>query len=115
MVLQIGAVHREDQKILERDQRRRRATVMTTGQVAALPEHLAGFRVQTCCAEAAEVDIDPAGLNHGRGGRITIHRYSIAERLRVIAVKYFFVEPNLSSVGVHTGGEEIVAILSRCG
>ena len=88
---------------------------MTAGQVASLPEHLAGFRVETRCAEAAEVDIDPAGLNHGRGGRITIHRCSIAERLGVIAMKYFFVEPNLSSVGVQTDGKEIVAVLRRCG
>ena len=115
MILHIRAVHRQDQEVLEQDQRRRRAAVMAAGQVVPFPEHLAGGGVQTRRAKAAEVDIDPARLDHRRRRGVTIHRGAVAERLRVVAVKHLFVEANLAGLGIHADGEEVMAILGRGG
>ena len=88
---------------------------MAAGQVVAFPEHLARARVQARRPKAAEVDIDPARLNHRRRRGVTIHRSAVAERFRVVAVKHFFVEANLAGFGIHTDGEEVMAILRRRG
>src|ERR1039458_3854956 len=88
---------------------------MTATQIVPLPESLAGARVEARRPKAAEMDIDPARLNHGRGRRVTIHRSAITQRLRVIAVENLLIETNLAAVRIHTDGEEVMAIVRRRG
>src|ERR1039457_3545674 len=84
---------------------------MPTAQVVPFPERLARAGVEARRPKAAEMDIDPARLNHGRGRRVTIHGGAVAERLRVIAVEHLLIEMNLAAVGIHTDGEEVMAIV----
>ena len=100
MVLQIGAVHGQDQQVLERDRRRRRAAVMAAAQIVPLPKHLARFRVQARGPETAKMDVNPARLNYRRWRGVAIHRSAVAERFRIIAVKDLFVEANLAGVAL---------------
>src|ERR1039457_5745834 len=88
---------------------------MPTAQVVPFPERLACARVEARRPKAAEMDIDPARLNHGRGRRVTIHRSAVAQRLGVIAVEDLLIETNLAAVGIHTGGEEVMAIVRSRG
>ena len=68
---------------------------MPAGQVGPLPERLARARVQAGRAKTAEVDIDPARLNHRRRRGVTVHGGAVAERFRVVAVKHLLVEADL--------------------
>src|SRR5882762_5206632 len=87
---------------------------MAAAKIITPPDRLSRFGIQTCRSEAAEVDIDPARLDRRRRRRVTVHRGTVAERLRIITVKHLFVESNLAGLSIHANGEEIVAIL-RCG
>ena len=83
---------------------------MAAGEVASFPKHFAGGGVETGCAKAAEVDIEPARLDDRRRRRVTIHRGAVAERLGVVAVEHLFVETDGASFGVEADGEEVMAV-----
>src|SRR5438105_10094765 len=87
---------------------------MTAAEVISFPNHLARFGVQASGSKAAKMHVNPSRLNHGRRGGIAVHRGAIADRFRVIAVKYTLVEPNLPCVRIQTDGEKVVSILPGC-
>src|SRR5205823_3429081 len=91
----------------------RRAAVMPALQVLAFPKDFAVARVQTGRTESAEVHINSARFDRRRRRRVTIHGGAIAERLRVITVKHFFVEADLAGLGIGANSKEIMAILGR--
>src|SRR5882762_9682496 len=86
---------------------------MPAPEVVPFPKHLARLCVQARGPKAAEMDINPARLEHRRRRRVTIHRSAIAERFRIIAVEYFFVEANRSGLGVQTDRKKVMAVLHR--
>ena len=107
-ILNVHPVHRENQEVLEKDQRRGRAAVMTARQVLALPQHLEITRVQAGGAVTAEMHIDSSGLNRRRGRGITVHR--VAQRLGLLTMKEFLVVPDLAGLGIHADDKKIVAL-----
>ena len=88
---------------------------MTARQVVPFPKNLARPGFQARRTGASEVDINPARLDEGRRRGVTIHRGTVAERLRVVGVKHLFVKPHFAGFGVHTDGKTIVAVFRRGG
>ena len=114
-VLEVDAVQRQDQQVLEDDRRGRRAAEMTARQVGALPKHLGRAGVEAGRAVAAKVDVDAPRFDDRRRRGVTVHRDRVAEGLRVVAVKHLLVEANRASLGIHADGEEVMAIHRRGG
>ena len=78
---------------------------MPATQVIAFPERLARGGIEARRPKTAEMNIDPARLNHRRWRGVTIDL--VAKGFRVVAVKQLFVETNLSCLGIDTDGEEV--------
>ena len=70
-----------------------------------------GGRVQTGRPVAAKIHIDPPRLDHRRGRGVTVH--AVAQRLRLVGMKQFLIEPHLAALGIQAEDEEIVSVL-RC-
>ena len=68
-VLHVAAVEVHDQQVAEDNRRRARAAEVIALEIAALPDHLAGLRVERRRAGRAERDVDPPGLDDRRSAR----------------------------------------------
>src|SRR3954453_1016507 len=82
---------------------------MAARQVGALPQNFGRGSVQASGAVAAEVNVNPAFLNHRRRCGVTIN--SIPEGLRVVTVKHLFVKENSSRFRIDTDSKKIMPIL----
>src|SRR5580658_2433243 len=86
---------------------------MPAGQVVALPNNFGRGGVQTGRAIAAEMEVNATGFNRQRRSGVAIN--IIAQRLRNIAVKKFFVETYFPGINVQTQGEEVMSIFRGSG
>ena len=86
---------------------------MPARQVRPLPKHLAGSGVQAGRAIAAKVNIDAARFDDGRRRGVTID--GVAQWLRRIAVKEFFIQKDFARPGIHAEDKEIVPVRSGGG
>src|SRR5205823_13559072 len=83
-VVEVKAIHVEDQQILEDDRRAAGATEMLARQIAALPEDLAAFGAEAGGAVAAEMDLDAAFFDRGRTRSVAVE--GVAERVHLLVV-----------------------------
>ena len=86
---------------------------MPAGQIGPLPDRFPGGRVQTGRPVAAKIHIDPPRLDHRRGRGVTVH--AVAQRLRLVGMKQFPIEPHLAALGIQAEDEEIVSVLGGRG
>ena len=106
-VLLIAAINVEDQQVSHGGQRRARPHFVVTIEVAAGPEHLAGFGVQAGGAVGAEMDIEAASLDD-RGGRgVGVARIY---RVNLLAIKHLDIMQHLAPVAINADGEHFQAV-----
>src|SRR4051812_5543751 len=110
-VLQIDSVEREDHEVVEQHDGRRRPAIVTTFQIVALPENIAGGRVDARGAVAAEVCVKAAWLNRWRRGRVAIH--VVPKRLWRITVEQLLIVYDFSRRLIDAQDRKVVAIFGR--
>jgi hypothetical protein len=86
---------------------------MTAPEIVSLPQNVSCLSIQTRRSVTAEMDINPAWLDYGGGGGVSI--YVIAQGFRIVAMKELFVESNLAGLSFDANCKEIVPVQSgRC-
>jgi len=107
-VLLINAVERKDHKVLEQHDRGRRSSIVATGQIIPLPQHIARRCIQASRAVASEVYVHTAVFNRRRWRSITVR--VIAQRLRRIAMKELDVVQDLARRFINAHDKKIMSV-----
>ena len=109
-VLHVNAVEVHDQQVAEEDRRRAGAAEVIALEVAPLPEHLAGARIDRRGARRAEGDVDAAGLADRRRRRVAVERVCL---LRLLDLEQLQVVDDLSARDVESQCRQLAAVGRR--
>ena len=111
-VLDVHAIHGQDEQVLEQEEGRARAAIVPTGQIGSFPQHFAGLRVQRCRPIAPEVHVHAAGFDNRRRRSIAVEW--IAKGFGMVGVKQLLLEAYPAGVSIDANNEEVVTVESRC-
>ena len=109
-VLHVAAVEVHDEQVAEEDRRRAGAAEVVALEIAALPDHLAGRRVDRGRAGRPERHVDAAGLDHRRRRGVGVER---VRELRRRDVEQLQVVQRLAGVLVERHREQLLAVRRR--
>ena len=109
-VLHVTAVEVHDQQVAEDDRRRAGAAVVIALEVAPLPEHLAGARIDRRRAGRAEGDVDAAGLADRRRRGVAVERVRV---LRLLDLEQLQVVDDLAARDVEGQGRQLASVGRR--